>query len=407
MRIAHVVPTYFPAVRYGGPIYSVHGLARGLVKLGHEVDVFTTNVDGPGVSDVPLGSPVDMEGVRVWYFPAEWPRRVFRAPRLVQCLANMLPQATAVHLHSVFLWPTWAAARAARRAEVPYVLSPRGMLIKSLIRSRSRVAKSAWIHFVERNNVEGASAIHLTSQLEAAELKSFGWRLPELAVIPNGIDDPSPNSQDISADIRVITADQPFVLFLGRLSWKKALDRLLHAFARTRIGKLAIVGTDDEQLGPQLVALASQLGIANRVHILPRTVVGAEKEHLFATARLFVLPSHSENFGNTVLEAMRRSIPVVVTPGVGAAEVVQKAGGGLVVDGEAESLGAAMSRLLEDSNLAHSLGQAGQRHVLDHYSWAQIAVQMEALYRGLSMPEAARSNSLQARMLKDSQSLQA
>ena len=113
------------------------------------------------------------------------------------------------------------------------------------------------------------------------------------------------------------------MLFLGRLSWKKGLDRLLRAFACTQTGILAIVGTDDENFAPRLAKLAADLKIANRVRIVPRTVAGSDKERLFAAAQLFVLPSYSENFGNTVLEAMRRGVPVVVTPEVGAAEIVR------------------------------------------------------------------------------------
>ena len=63
MRLLHVVPSYYPATRYGGPIRSVHGLCTALVKQGHEVHVFTTNVDGD--SDVPMECPVDLDGVKV------------------------------------------------------------------------------------------------------------------------------------------------------------------------------------------------------------------------------------------------------------------------------------------------------------------------------------------------------
>src|SRR5262249_2892122 len=68
MRILHVVPTYLPAVRYGGPIFAVHGLCRALARRGHHVEVFTTNVDGSGASPVPLGEPVDLDGVQIRYF---------------------------------------------------------------------------------------------------------------------------------------------------------------------------------------------------------------------------------------------------------------------------------------------------------------------------------------------------
>jgi glycosyltransferase involved in cell wall biosynthesis len=143
---------------------------------------------------------------------------------------------------------------------------------------------------------------------------------------------------------------------------------------------LAVVGTDDENFAPQLVKLAADLQISDRVHILPRTVIGSEKERLFAAARLFVLPSYSENFGNTVLEAMRRGVPVVVTPEVGAAEIVRTSGAGLVVAGDLEPLSSAIRLLTNDPVLARSMGEAGQRHAAAHFTWGHVAAQMEDLY---------------------------
>ena len=383
MRILHVIPSYLPAVRYGGPIFATHGLCKALAVRGHEVQVFTTNIDGSGNSPVPIGLPVSLEGVQVQYFPCPLLRRLYWAPALGRALESEIGKFDVVHLHSAFLWPTWAAARAAHKASVHYVLSPRGMLIKSLIDRRSRLIKSAWIRVIEKSNIERAAAVHLTSQLEADELRRFGWQLPRLAVIPNGVDEPAPCDGKIATEVDEIAAERPLILFLGRLSWKKGLDRLLRAFSHTSAGKLAIVGTDDEGLAPRLVKLAQGLRIADRVHILPRTVIGSEKERLFAAARVFVLSSHSENFGNTVLEAMRRRVPVVVTPEVGAADVVRDSGGGLVVAGDPVPLGAAICRLTSDVNLARSMGEAGQRHAVAHYSWTKIAGAMEDLYQSL------------------------
>jgi glycosyltransferase involved in cell wall biosynthesis len=384
MRILHVIPSYLPAVRYGGPIFATHSLCRELVARGHEVQVFTTNINGPGNSPVPIGLPVNKEGVQVRYFPCPLLRRLYWAPALSRELDSEINKFDAVHLHSVFLWPTWAGARAARKAGIPYVLSPRGMLIRDLIGRRRWLAKTAWIQFIERTNVEQASAVHLTSQLEAVELQHFGWPLSRVVVIPNGVDEPTLCDGEISMDVNRIAAAQPLVLFLGRLSWKKGLDRLLHGFACTRSGKLAIVGTDDEALSPRLMRLAGDLRIKDRVHFLPRPILGSEKERLFAAARLFVLSSYSENFGNTVLEAMRRGVPVVVTPEVGAAEIVRDSGGGLVVPGDPASLGAAIDRLTSDMNLARSMGEAGQRHAAANYSWTSVSARMESLYKSFA-----------------------
>ena len=391
MRILHVIPSYLPAVRYGGPVFATHGLCKALAARGHEVRVFTTNINGPGNSAVPIKLPVNLEGVQVRYFPCPLLRRLYWAPALGRALEREIGKFDAVHVHSVFLWPTWAAASAARKAGIPYVLSPRGMLVRELIRRRSRLAKSAWIHLIEKSNIEQAAAVHLTSELEASELQRFGWRLPRLAVISNGIDEPAAPDGDISADVDAIAAAQPLVLFLGRLSWKKGLDLLLHAFAHSRTGTLAIVGTDDEGLAAQVKKLAEDLRIADRVRVLARTVVGPEKERLFAAAQLFVLSSYSENFGNTVLEAMCRRVPVVVTPEVGAAEIVRQSGGGIVAHGNAEAFGAAIDHLLNNPALARSMGEAGQRHAATQYTWASLSARMEELYESLRSPDNMRS----------------
>lgn len=385
MRILHVTPAYFPAVRYGGPIVAVHALCRELAARGHDVEVMTTNVDGPGDSDVPLDGAVCRDGVRVRYFASNHLRRIFWAPSMRGALRRDIETFDVVHLHTIYQWPVWAAGRDARGRGVPYVISPRGMLVQDLIRRRSRLAKTLWIALLERRTIEGAAAIHATSDIEAAELRRFGWRLPPVAVVPNGVDDPAPvsASQRVSLDVTQAVADLPVVLYFGRLSWKKGLDRLLHAFARTAAGTLVLAGTDDEGQGARLAALAEELRIARRIRILSRTIDGVDKERLFAAARVLVLPSYSENFGNTVLEAMRRGVPVVTTPEVGAAEIVRAAQAGFVADGAPESLSAAIACLVGDPELARTMGTAGRRHVARRYTWPRIAERMEALYMGL------------------------
>ena len=382
MRILHVVPTYLPATRYGGPIVAVHSLCRALAARGHAVEVFTTSIDGPTDTAVPYDRPVMLDGVKVRYFASRRLRRLSYAPALMQSLHDEIAGADVVHLHSAFLWPTWRAARLSRKSRIPYVVSPRGMLVKALIASRNRLIKSAWIALIERANLEQAAVIHATSAIEADEIQKFGWRLPRIAVVPNGVDaiEQAARQDAPPADIAALAGQQPLVLFFGRLAQVKGLDRLLRAFARTQRGTLAIVGNDYEGLAAGLFDMARHLKIDDRVRIVPRTITDAEKECMFAAARVFVLPSYSESFGNVVLEAMQRGLPVIVTPEVGAAEVVKESGGGLVASGDAQSLGAAIDRLTEDADKSSAMGEAGRRHVSERYGWQTVAARMEALY---------------------------
>jgi glycosyltransferase involved in cell wall biosynthesis len=378
VRLLHVVPTYVPAWRYGGPINSVHGLCKALARRGHEVTVATTNVDGEGESDVPLDRPVDMDGVQVRYFRAGFPRRVYRSPSMGAYLARAVPSHDAIHLHSVFLWPTTAAARIARRRGVPYFLSPRGMLVRDLVERRSTAAKRAWIALFERRNIEGAAVIHATSGLEAAELEAFGFRLPPVIEIPNGIEIPI---EADNAAPSLLCADLPatYVLFVGRINWKKGLETLFEALASATNVRLIIAGNDDEGYRARLDALAARLGIASRIRYLG-FVDGPAKDELMRRAAAVVLTSRSENFGNVLLEAMAVGTPVVTTPGVGLADVVASARCGLVVPGDASSIAHALQRMCGDTTLRAELGRNARTVAAERFSWERIAAEFETQY---------------------------
>jgi len=376
MRILHVVPTYLPAVRYGGPIYSVHALCRALAARGHDIHVYTTNIDGPGVSNVSLTEAVAVDGVMVRYFPCGLGRRLYRSPEMGRGLSVGVRKFDALHLHSVFLWPTLAAARAARRANVPYVLAPRGMLVGDLIERKSRLLKTAWIRLFERANVAGAAAIHVTSELEQAELAKCGFPVRRVVVVPNGIE--VPDAMRLTPPPAV--AQKPYVLGLGRINWKKGLDRLIAAMAYVPNASLLIAGNDEEGYQPRLETMVRNMNLSEQVRFLG-PVRNENKWDLMRSAALFVLPSHSENFGIAALEAMACGCPVVVTPEVGLAGVIGERGAGLVVGGEPKHLGTAIAALLADPARRRLMGEAGKRLAAQEFSWTRIAEQMEQVYR--------------------------
>lgn len=387
MRILHVVPSYIPAYRYGGPIYSVHGLCKALASHGHEVHVFTTNVNGPHDSDVPLGTPVDIDRVKVWYFPSKHLRRLYYAPSLLKTLLLKLNTFDLVHLHSVFLWPTWAAARVARKGKTPYIISPRGMLVQHLIKRKSFLVKTAWIRLIEKNNIENAAAIHVTSQTEADELKRFRFRLPKVVYVPNGVDIPhSGTEDDISPLVKEVIDKKPYLLFIGRINWKKGLDRLIPAIALIKDVKLVIAGNDEEGYQPGLENLATSSGVRNRI-IFAGPAYGNDKAALLKNASIVVLPSYSENFGNSVFEAMAVGCPVIVTPEVGAAEIVAKTDAGLVLSGHPEVLSRGIQELLSNSQLMKEMGARGRQAVRGEFTWDVLARQMENIYQDITNQE--------------------
>lgn len=378
LRILHVAPTYYPAVRYGGPIRSVHGLAAALARRGHEVHSYTTSMDGPQDLDVPLDQDVDLDGVAVRYFRVPAARRLFWAPTMLKRLRSTIADFDVVHIHSVFLWPMWVAAREAVRAGVPYVISPRGMLIRDVVARKSRWAKTAWIALVERKSLAQASSVHVTADVEGNELQSMGLPAPGLVTIPNGVEWPQqpPRPHSFSK------IPPRYVLFLGRINWKKGLDRLITAWQWIPDLPLVIAGNDDEGYRRKLEVLAENTGVADRVHFIG-PASDTDKWALYEDAELFVLPSHSENFGNAVAEAMAMRCPVAVTEGVGISTLVRAEGAGVVVSGEPEQLAAGLREILGDRQRRVEMGRRGRLAVERVLSWDAVAEQTESVYRAV------------------------
>jgi len=316
--------------------------------------------------------------VTVWYFPSQRLRRLYWSPPMGAALRARVRDFDVMHLHSVFLWPTWAAARAARCSGVPYLLAPRGMLVADLIQRKSRLLKSAWIRLIERRNLAGAAALHVTTETEAREARALGLPLPQVVCVPNGVDLPPTALQDGGLPAGVVGGE--YVLFLGRVNWKKGLDRLVRAWAHLPGVPLLVAGNDEEGYRPALQVLSREVGVGDAVRFLGPVSADA-KWPLLAGAALLVLPSYSENFGNVVLEAMAVGCPVVVTPEVGAAEIVRESGAGEVVDGDPAVLGPALARLLADEPQRLAMGERGRRVVRERYTWPAVAERMERVYR--------------------------
>jgi glycosyltransferase involved in cell wall biosynthesis len=382
LRILHIIPHYYPAVRYGGPIRSVHGLAAGCAALGNDVHVYTTNVDGNGVSDVLTCTPVERDGVKVWYFPASLGRRVFRSAAMDRALNAAIATFDIAHIHYMWVWPTVAAAAAARKHHTPYVLAPRGMLVKDLIRRKNMLAKRVWLAFFDRRNVEFAAAIHVTSESEAAELRALGLSLPRIEVIENGVEVTLAENLILEGApiMKKASFNDSYILFLGRINWKKGLDRLIRALVLVRGADLVVAGYDENDYQSKLRRLALEVGVADRVKFIG-PVDGERKWDLLRLARCLVLPSYNENFGMAAIEAMAVGCPVVVSEEVGLANIVIASGGGIVTPGHQSALARAINILVDSPEKRNAMGIAGLRTVRENYGWQRISERMLELYK--------------------------
>jgi glycosyltransferase involved in cell wall biosynthesis len=255
------------------------------------------------------------------------------------------------------------------------------MLVRNLIQKKSCWIKFAWISLIERSNIANAALVHFTSELEAKDASALMLSIKRSCVVPNGID-MAPFGGDVQRDERSgpIVGEKPFLLFVGRINWKKGLDRLIAALPAIANCRLVLAGNDEEGYRPLLERLATRAGVRERIDFVG-SVYGKEKAALYRRALLLVLPSYSENFGNVVLEAMAAGCPVAVTPEVGAADIVRESGAGAVLDGDPAKLGAGLCTLIANPVALKRMGEKGREFVSQRYTWEAVSLQMEEAYR--------------------------
>jgi glycosyltransferase involved in cell wall biosynthesis len=382
MRILHVIPAVAP--RYGGPSTAIWPLTAALREVGGvEVEIATTDADGPkgrlSRSDLPGGAGI------VHLFPRERGEILKYAPELRRWLIRHAGEYDVIQTHSNWNDPTSAACRAARRSGVPYIIRPCGMLSQYTWR-RSWWRKRAYWWWRERRNVRCATAFHVTSDDERQEVLRLGIAA-QVEVIPLGIGNDAweaPIEPNWLRERCPQAGRRPIVLFLSRLHPKKGItDFLLPAFARVKTDAfLAIAGGEDDHApgySRHATEEIARLGLSRRVALLG-PVPPQARWAAFDGADLFVLPSHSENFGIVVAEAMARGKPVMVTTGVQFGEHVSKSGGGAVVRPDIGELGERIDSWLKDEPGRARAGEAGREYIRSHFTWRRTAERLAEMY---------------------------
>jgi glycosyltransferase involved in cell wall biosynthesis len=398
MRVLHVIPNL--ATRTGGPPVSVVESSLALRACGVETSIFATDLaEAAGArthARVSSGElPGGAETLDVRLFAARWPQRLAYSPGLWRALHEHAREYDVVHIHSLFLFPQFAAYRAARAAGVPYVVSPRGAL-DPYLRRRSRAIKKISDVVWQRAMLDGAARLHLTSEDEERLVRDIAPRVPRV-VVPNGIrwGDYQQLPDGRAFRQRHLGGHRgPLVTYLGRISHKKGLDLLIRAFAMVRRevpdARLAIIGPDDERMTGELRTLAAAERVANAV-TFTGMLTGEDKLAALAATDAWALPSHSENFGIAVVEAMAAGRAVVVSPAVNIAGEIAEAGAGVVSKLSEEAFAGSIVSLLRDE-VARARYAKNAREFARRYDWSAVGPQLAAMYedaRGRGRPRSS------------------
>lgn len=373
MRVIHVVPAI--AEEASGPSYMVIRLCESLIAQGQEVTL-------AALDWVPMSSPPPF----LKTFPlGVGPRRLGRSPAMVQWFDEHLRSRSVelIHNHSLWMMPNVYPGRVAKLYGIPYVVSPHGTLSAWAMDNGSKVKKAFW-PLVQRPALEAVACFHATAKSEYEDIRRMGFRQP-VAVIPNGIDIPSAK-EPLRNEMRTL-------LFLGRIHPIKGLDLLLKAWQavlpRFPEWQLRIVGPDNGGYLSRMETLASELRLAHVEFCGP--LYGEAKLNAYREAELFVLPTHSENFGVAVAEALAAGIPAIVTKGApwGGLETH---GAGWWIEGGLDPLVSCLEDALAQPRKAlQVMGERGRAWMRAEFSWERVGPQMAETYRwvlnGSNRPE--------------------
>jgi glycosyltransferase involved in cell wall biosynthesis len=379
IRVLHVVPAVAP--RYGGPSTAVFGMCRALAAEGVETLVATTDADGAGRLDVPLGEVVRTGGTSTIYFRRRGSEAYKWAQGLSLWLSGHVRDYELVHVHAVFSYASMAAGRAALAANVPFVVRPLGTLDPWSV-AHHRWRKRALLGLGLQRTLAAASAMHYTSAGEQQLAEGAHAWLPRGVVVPLGIDDAlfAPGEQPDAA--------HPYVLTMSRLDRKKGIDLLIRAFhdVSGRRGaeqwRLVVAGDGDAAYVRDLKRLAASGPAAGRI-VFTGWLDGARRDACVRRATLFTLPSAQENFGMALVEALACGVPAIVTPGVNLAPEISRAGAGWTVERSVADLATGLHTAIRDSG-ERAKRSAAARTCAQRFRWKVVGRALLDFYATVS-----------------------
>ncbi|RJQ48175.1 MAG: glycosyltransferase [Gammaproteobacteria bacterium] len=376
IKVLHVVPTFYPATYFGGPVFSLYGLCNALSRMdGTELRVLTTDSNGPrwqdhlDIQSVPTRRP---EGYEVYYCRKWWGREF--SGQLLSMLYPMIRWADVVHLTSVYSFSTIPALLLCRLLRKPVVWSPRGAL-QRWEGSTKPILKRIWEIICNGLLSPSRCVLHVTSNDEAEESRRRITRA-RVEVVENGVDIPS----NVSNHRSWMPGGALRLLFIGRLDPKKGIENLLQALKMLdeRVS-LTICGTGESSYESSLQALSNDLGLAQRA-CFSGHAEGEVKSRAFWNADVCVVPSYTENFAMVVAEALAHGVPVIASRGTPWKELTQR-GCGLWVQNDPASLVKAIAEM-RGLNLSQ-MGENGRQWMEESFSWEAVAGRTHAIYTRL------------------------
>jgi len=309
LKILQLVHTLDPSV--GGVAASVLALSRGLARRGHKLDIVVLDDSAsPWLADIAL--PIHALGAGLTSYRY--------SSKLLPWLKKQGGDYDRVIVNGIWQYLSFAAWRRYAGSSIPYYVFPHGMLDPWFKETFPLKHLKKWLYWpwAEYRVLRNAAAVIFTSEEERSQARKSFWlyRCRE-KVSPLGVEAPpiSSNAKSEFLSRYPQLQNTRIFLFLGRLHPKKGCDMLLEAFAQMRSNdsiSLILAGPDQVGWESDLRRQVTRLNLTNRV-VFTGMLEGSMKQGAFANAEAFVLPSHQENFGISVVEALAARVPVLIS----------------------------------------------------------------------------------------------
>jgi len=396
MKILHVIGAL--GEKTGGAAIACLELCTALAARGHEVEIFTTNMDRPTGWKLDAGGKYVNRGVTVHFFPWSGPQSYWVSPKLALALFTRLGEFDIVEVHSLYRSHLPLTAWFCKWHRIPYVVKPHGSLAPFLYQ-HNRSRKVLHEILFDRLAYRGAAAIHYGAEEEQRLAESTGFfggsnhtklSSPYAMVIAEAT-----NIQPAYSEEAILTAKaslasrfpelagKVIVLFLGRLNFKKGIDLLVEAFAKIHReipnAHLLFVGPDTDGYRVKIETWVAEQKLQQQT-TFTGMLTGADKIAAFRMASVFTLPSYTENFGIAIIEAMVEGCPVVISNKVNIWREIENADAGLVVDCNSTQTASAIMQVIRENSLRESLIRNGKKLAAEHYAWPAVAHSIERAY---------------------------
>lgn len=333
MKLLHVIHSLNPAG--GGPIEGLKQLAGAMTELGHETEILS--LDAPGSAWV--------RELRIPVYPMGHGGSYGYTRRFVPWLRSCAAKYDAVIVRGIWQYHSLGCWMALRKSSTPYFVFTHGMLDPWFKRNYPLKHAKKWLYWpwAEYRVLRDAAAVLFTSEEERHLARKSFWLYRSREVVVNyGTSTPPENREHQTETFFGMyphLRGRRIMLFLGRIHEKKGCDLLVEAFARVLGGNpqwhLVIAGPDQVGWQAELISLARERHVHECI-TWTGMLTGDLKYGALKCADVFVLPSHQENFGIVVAEALACGTPVLISDKVNIWREVQQDGAGLVANDDLE-----------------------------------------------------------------------